>query len=392
MDILIITPDIYPFQKGYGGRNPLNIFDSLRDMGNNVYLLTSLPDKHLDSLSTYKKPEQFKIARLHSFKKIPSDYDYIMPLYFKDFMEIKKLFSIKDFDMIILNDVFWSLSLASIISMKKVDRKKILIIDNGIYSPKSPPIKYFMNVFYNVFFKIFLSQVKGVLSYSMESYNRIEKFLTPGIKHKIRPSCIDSFSFLKDYNDSLKNSEKYYEMNPYKNKKFIFSIGAASPHKGYIILLDAFKILLNEFPEIELIIAGQVTEYSNELLNHAKSLGIESKIKLIGPISEKEKFFYLLNCELFVIPSLIEGFGAGAMEADVLQIKLVATGTGAHKEILNGNKFSKIIEPGNVSELHMALSSMLSSKIDAPRKLDIKKLEKYSCSELCRFIISFKND
>ena len=91
---------------------------------------------------------------------------------------------------------------------------------------------------------------------------------------------------------------------------------------------------------------------------------------------------------LFVIPSLSEGFGAGAVEADILGVKVVATDTGAHRDVLTKNKFAKIVIPGDDEGLYNAMKELLLMPEEPPRKLNMDKLNSYSCESLASFIIS----
>ena len=191
-----------------------------------------------------------------------------------------------------------------------------------------------------------------------------------------------------DYKNSFINSSLDTNNKFGIYSEFIFSIGTISYHKGYIVLIKAFHSLLNIFPNIILVIAGNITPYTEELIDFSTNLGIASKVRFIGAITDSEKFFLMRSCTVFVVPSLKEGFGASAMEADVLEIKIVATDTGAHREILSGNKFARISEPGNENDLYKAIIE-LTSLLDTPSKrLNVEKLDKYSCDSLCSFIIS----
>ena len=82
--------------------------------------------------------------------------------------------------------------------------------------------------------------------------------------------------------------------------------------KGVYELIAAFEQISNEFPELELIMAGDGSENDN-LRMLAKP---NNKIKFIGYIEGKEKAELLLSCKIFVLPTYFpEGMPVAILEA-----------------------------------------------------------------------------
>jgi len=94
-------------------------------------------------------------------------------------------------------------------------------------------------------------------------------------------------------------------------KPFLFSIGQFHSRKNFHVL--PALLVGNDY---ELIIAGMNDfEYTNKVLRQAKKSGVSDRLKLIGAISDEEKFWYYKNCLAFVFPSIGEGFGLPILEA-----------------------------------------------------------------------------
>lgn len=94
-------------------------------------------------------------------------------------------------------------------------------------------------------------------------------------------------------------------------KPFLFTIGLVQPRKNFHVL--PALLLDNDY---ELVIAGlNEFEYGKEVVEAAKKFGVEDRVKLIGPASEEEKYWYYKNCEAFLFPSYAEGFGLPIIEA-----------------------------------------------------------------------------
>jgi glycosyltransferase involved in cell wall biosynthesis len=96
-------------------------------------------------------------------------------------------------------------------------------------------------------------------------------------------------------------------------RPFIFGMGYINRKKNYHVLVD----LVERNPGLELIIAGRLDEpdYVDHIRAKAEKLGISEYIRLLGPVSEPEKAWYLNHCIAFMQPSLAEGFGAPVVEA-----------------------------------------------------------------------------
>ena len=97
------------------------------------------------------------------------------------------------------------------------------------------------------------------------------------------------------------------------SNRFLFSIGVLTMKKNFHSLLP----LLQQDDDMELLIAGRDddTEYLNYLIDSAKDLGVENKLRILGSISENEKAWYFENCYAFTSPSTAEGFCMPVAEA-----------------------------------------------------------------------------
>ncbi len=94
-------------------------------------------------------------------------------------------------------------------------------------------------------------------------------------------------------------------------KPFLFTIGLVQPRKNFHVLPPL--LLDNDY---ELVIAGlNEFDYGKQVEEEAKRFGVSDRVKLIGPATEEEKYWYYKNCEAFLFPSYAEGFGLPVIEA-----------------------------------------------------------------------------
>ena len=96
------------------------------------------------------------------------------------------------------------------------------------------------------------------------------------------------------------------------DKPFFFTVGTITDKKNFHVL--PALLLQNDY---ELIISGitQNEAYKQKIIQEAKKLRVEKRVKFTGPVSELEKYWLLTNCAAFAFPSLAEGFGLPVIEA-----------------------------------------------------------------------------
>lgn len=92
--------------------------------------------------------------------------------------------------------------------------------------------------------------------------------------------------------------------------EFLFSMGTILRKKNFHVLPS--MLVGNNY---KLVIAGNESPYSQEVVAEAKKYGVEDRVHLIGSISEEDKDWYFRNMSAFLFPSIAEGFGLPVIEA-----------------------------------------------------------------------------
>lgn len=102
------------------------------------------------------------------------------------------------------------------------------------------------------------------------------------------------------------------DSKPPLKKPYLFTIGAVNKKKNFKSLL--YLLLGNDY---DIVVSGLLAEpsYVQEMKVLANKIGVANRIHITGPISEKEKYTYLKHAEMFVFPSVAEGFGLPVVEA-----------------------------------------------------------------------------
>ncbi|WP_304093798.1 glycosyltransferase [Methanobrevibacter ruminantium] len=105
--------------------------------------------------------------------------------------------------------------------------------------------------------------------------------------------------------------------------KKIITIGRYSAEKGHERLLNAFEKICDKYPDTQLIIIGGYGKLFDETKKLRNELKHWENVTLIKWISNPMPI--LKQCDLFILPSIYEGWGMVLMEADSLNIPVIAT-------------------------------------------------------------------
>ncbi len=102
-----------------------------------------------------------------------------------------------------------------------------------------------------------------------------------------------------------------------KNPNVPLSIGTVSrlvAKNNLSALIKAFTIVLERYPEAQLKIIGAGPEFP-KLSQLVHQLGVANKVDFLGPIAHQQVHKYMQHFDVFVRPSLTEGFGIVFIEA-----------------------------------------------------------------------------
>ena len=115
--------------------------------------------------------------------------------------------------------------------------------------------------------------------------------------------------------------------------RIMATASADAPLKGIRYLLEAFAILLQKYPDLELVLVGKLSAGGNtERL--IRDLNLTSNISFVSGVSTLELVKMYAEATLVIVPSIYEGFGLPAGEAMSCAVPLVSTDGGALPEIV----------------------------------------------------------
>ena len=122
-------------------------------------------------------------------------------------------------------------------------------------------------------------------------------------------------------------------------KKYILTLSLMGPRKNTLGLIRAFDVLKKnkEFTELYLLVAGGFDKfYKSKIKREIKKSPHQNKIVLLGPVKEEQKSVLYKNAQLFVYPSLYEGFGFPPLEAMYCGVPTVVSHNTSLPEVTGG--------------------------------------------------------
>jgi glycosyltransferase involved in cell wall biosynthesis len=140
--------------------------------------------------------------------------------------------------------------------------------------------------------------------------------------------------------------------------KRVLFVGRLHPVKGIRYLLGAMSIVHRDMPGAKLILVGDGEE--RELLESlTDSLGLRECVEFAGRVPHERVQDYMNQAEVFVLPSLSEGFPVTILEAMACGLPVVATRVGGIPDILEDGTNGYLVDAMNQEQIAEALLKFL---------------------------------
>ena len=171
------------------------------------------------------------------------------------------------------------------------------------------------------------------------------------IYHGIDPKFLD-----KKFLNKIKKDRKLAR----PPEKFILSVGTICSRKNYIRLIRAFNIIAAQNKKIELVIVGGNGWNYAAVYKEVSKSHFFNRIHLTGFVNDKQLIKYYLDSQVFVIPSLYEGFCIPLIEAMACGCPIACSGASSLPEIAGDAAI--YFNPLNVKDIANKINKLLLSK------------------------------
>ena len=206
---------------------------------------------------------------------------------------------------------------------------------------------------------LIVNNSKIILTVSEYSKKDIMKFFPFVNEEKI---FVTPLAANKSYKPLNKSNCIEYIKNKYSiDSPFILYIGGFSTRKNVKELIIAFnKIKKSLKKDYKLVLCGSIKDEGVKLQNLCKELLIDDKIIFTGFIPDDELPLFYNAAELFIYPSLYEGFGLPPLEAMSCATPVITSNLTSIPEVTKDCAI--LIDPFNKDELASSILNLLNSE------------------------------
>lgn len=148
----------------------------------------------------------------------------------------------------------------------------------------------------------------------------------------------------------------------------LLAIGRLIEKKGFDTLLRAAALLAERGLDFRLVIAGEGPLWAT-LQRQANDLGLEERVRFLGPVNQRELEPYFASAAIFVLPCQVTGDGNRdglpntLLEAMARRVPVVSTTLDSIREAVPDEQYGLLVPPRD----HVALAEALVSLIEDPR-------------------------
>ncbi len=340
MRILIYSHEFPPLGGG-AGEITYQIGKVMAKYGHRVYILTG----RYSHLLKYEKKDGMEIYRIsHPHGAVPGQYPrlwgFLMFIPFS-FPKLIWLILAKKIDLINAQFAFPA-GLPAVIAAKLTFRPCVVsFIGGDVYDPSRPAMSWQRKLVIR-----FVSALATKLTANnTELESRVRAF---GVKKPIE---------IIHYGVDPKFVPDKTKRDP--NVVKILSLSRLVPRKGLPTFIEALGIVAKKARFPFKVTIGSEGPLKEELRKRAKDLGIENKIEFPGFIEDSQKVALCQSHNIFVLPSLHEGFPIVSLEAMATGMAIVATNVGGIPDEVTDNGI--LVPKENPEKLAKALVKLINN-------------------------------
>lgn len=167
-----------------------------------------------------------------------------------------------------------------------------------------------------------------------------------------------------------------------KYSRWVVSTSELNHNKGIDVLINAFAHVCRDTGDVALVLFNDGTEH-HALALQAHGAGLSEKVFFLGFTTNVH---LLLSCaDIFVLPSLKEGFPFALLEAGIAKLPVITTSVGGIPNLIKTDENGILTKPENVQELAGAIIELLNDTDKANtlgKKLSEDVREKFSLRKM----------
>lgn len=187
----------------------------------------------------------------------------------------------------------------------------------------------------------------------------IERFLEHGIGTRHQLKQIYNGINIKYYERAMtSNLKKRDEFGLGKDDFVCATVGRLVPVKGHTYLIKAIQKVVKVIPEAKFLFVGD-GELKPKLSEEIKSYDLQRNVFLLGARSDIATILSCIN--VFLLPSLNEGFGMVLIEAMAARKPVIATNVGGVPEVIINGTTGILVPPEDPEAFSSAIIKLYNN-------------------------------
>ncbi|MFH1645242.1 MAG: glycosyltransferase [Candidatus Omnitrophota bacterium] len=193
---------------------------------------------------------------------------------------------------------------------------------------------------------------------SISSYTSSKLLEQVDVKEKIRliPPLVDGSEFFPKQREE--RLLRKYKLKGQKVLLTVCRLSSIEGGKGNDKVIESLPIITKHFPDIKYLIAGEGDD-SQRLKDIVSKYGVEDNVVFCGFVSQQELIDYYNMCDLYIMPSIQEGFGIVFIEALACGKPVIAGNRDGSVDALLNGKIGTLVDPHNVEAIARSVIDLL---------------------------------
>jgi glycosyltransferase involved in cell wall biosynthesis len=170
--------------------------------------------------------------------------------------------------------------------------------------------------------------------------------------------------------------------------EFLLFVGTIEPRKNLIVLLNAYRELLNATElQPQLVIAGKKGWLTDSLFGRLRDLGIEERVRFTGYLSDNDLCALYSSCRVFIYPSKYEGFGLPPLEAMACGAPVIASSVPSIREVTG--EAACLFAPAGSDDLARVIVTLLRDENERQRLsvAGLKRAQQFSWNRTAQLML-----
>jgi len=144
-----------------------------------------------------------------------------------------------------------------------------------------------------------------------------------------------------------------------RSEVVVGAVARLSREKGLHYLLEAFALVTGRHPQARLVLAGEGPE-RRRLERLAARLGLGERVRFLGEVPHERVPEVLEQLDIFAMPSTYEGFGVAALEAEAMDLPVVASRVHGIPDVVVDGETGLLVPPRDRQALAAALDRLVA--------------------------------